>query len=220
MSSNITYSKSIILLTVLGGAVFLAVPHFAGAATKLDKTTPDLAPPTTVTISPDLRKAWQGLYSLPAYSLVRKQPPVLKTLVGQYLGRTKTATTITYRTYYYNPEAVYRWLSTTFVQTIDVAAQEPRLTIEDGRAIEFQPPQVGRKLNVYQTTLNVIQVLEKGGDTASLAVDNASPRTELADLNNLGIKELVSRGQSSFKGSPNNRRHNIAVGIGANMHFF
>jgi len=32
------------------------------------------------------------------------------------------------------------------------------------------------------------------------------------DVNDLGIKELIGRGVSNFKGSPKNRRHNIAVG--------
>ncbi len=46
-----------------------------------------------------------------------------------------------------------------------------------------------------------------------MVVDIAQPRTQLGELNNLGINELISRGESHFNNSPGNRRHNIEVGV-------
>jgi vancomycin resistance protein YoaR len=46
-----------------------------------------------------------------------------------------------------------------------------------------------------------------------LKVFETAPKTSLSESNNLGINELIGEGISSFKGSPNNRRHNIAVGL-------
>ncbi len=188
----------------------------ARAAGKLDNTTPDIDAPTTVTITPELKKAWQGLYHLPAVSVIRRQPPQLPALLNTFFGRVpkkKTGSKQNYHTYYYNPEAIYRWLTLTLAPTLEEPAQEPHMEITNDRVTKFEPPQVGRRLNVYQTTLDVIQTLEQGRDLATLSIESANPHTDLADLNNLGINELISRGKSSFKGSPNNRRHNIAVGV-------
>ena len=55
--------------------------------------------------------------------------------------------------------------------------------------------------------------MEAGQKQAELAVNVTLPKTQLADSNNLGIKELIAQGKSNFRGSPKNRRHNIAVGV-------
>lgn len=203
----------LIMMGLLLGIVAVLTMTSPAQAATLDKTTPDTAPPTTVSVPADLERSWQGLYHLPAYSLIRHEPLSLTELIKVYTGQPKIVRKTKYQVYYYNPSAIYRWLNATLAPTINVAAQEPRLNIANGRAVEFQPPQVGRRLNVYQTTLSVIQTLEKGGQVAPLVIDSASPRTELSELNNLGIKELLARGQSNFAGSPRNRRHNIAVGV-------
>jgi vancomycin resistance protein YoaR len=204
-----------IALTLLA-AGNLAMPSSVLAAGKLDNTTPDINAPTTVTLTEEQKNAWQGFFRLPALSVVRRQPPQLPLLLNTFLGRTKLSKKTvrpTYSTYYYNPEAIYRWLATTLAPTLETPAKEPHLEIVNNRAVSFVPPQIGRRINKYQSTLNIIQALEQGRDTADLAIESANPQTSLKDLNDSGINELISRGQSSFKGSPNNRRHNIAVGV-------
>ncbi len=202
---------------LIAAASFITMPQLADAAGKLDDTTPDINAPTTVTIPPDLKNTWQGVFRLPAISVIRRQPPQLAALLDVFFGHEKknkaTGRNKTYTTYYYNPEAIYRWLKSALALSLEKPSLEPKLTIENDRAVEFVPPQIGQRLDIYQTTLNVLQILGQGQDTAILAIESASPRTNLDDLNNLGINELISRGKSSFKGSPNNRRHNIAVGV-------
>lgn len=213
MLNRTVRTTTVLTFALLLSTVFL-VARPAKAASNLTATTPDTAPKTTVTVTPELKQAWQGYYRLPAVSVVRLQPPALVALLNTFYGRgAANSSAKNYHTYYYNPEAIYQWLNKTITPTVDIPAQEPHLTIEDGRATEFEPPQIGRRLNVYQSTLNVIAALEKNQSVAALAIDTAFPKTELGELNNLGIKELISRGQSSFKGSPSNRRHNIAVGV-------
>jgi vancomycin resistance protein YoaR len=206
-------SFKITILSLVAGAALLIVPSPASAASSLDKTTPALAPPTTVSIPPNLIKAWKGLYQLPTFSLVYKPEPSFMRLMNNYVGRGGNPGRSAYRTYYYNPAAIYQWLNATLGQSIDVPASEPDMEIENGRVVKFTPPQTGRTLNLYQTTLSVIQSLEAGETTAQLTIDTAQPATQLGDLNNLGIKELISRGQSNFGNSPANRKHNIAIGV-------
>lgn len=215
MSTNTTITAKYYLLMTAATAgllIMLALPRLSQAAT-LDQTTPEIEPPSTVTITEDLERQWKGLYRLPAYSLVRQESLSLAEMIKTYAGRPQIVQKSSYRVYYYNPSAIYRWLNKTLGKSINIAAQEPQLEVSSGRAISFQPPQVGRRLNLYQSTLSVIQTLERGGQVAPLVIDSASPRTELGELNNMGITELIARGQSSFKGSPKNRRHNIAVGV-------
>lgn len=55
-------------------------------------------------------------------------------------------------------------------------------------------------------------VLVEGERAIELKVNVLSSEINEKNLSKLGIKELLSTGVSDFSGSPNNRRHNIAVG--------
>ena len=87
------------------------------------------------------------------------------------------------------------------------------MTIENGRATEFTPPQTGRSLDRYNSTLKIINALGQGQDKIELVVNSTEPKTSLGSLNNLGITELIGRGESKFNNSPVNRRWNINVGV-------
>jgi vancomycin resistance protein YoaR len=204
----VTISSGMISALLLGSSVFIP----SAQAATLDKTTPSTEPPSTVTVPPEMITAWKGLYTVPTSSILRQQSPSIIRLMNAYVGRELKSSANRKRTYYYNPKAVYSWING-MSGTINILAKEPVLEIDNGRAVKFEPPQTGRMLNVYQSSLNVITALEAGKNTAPLAIYTSSPRTDLSELNDLGITELVSRGQSSFKGSPKNRRHNIAVGV-------
>src|SRR3989344_3616614 len=56
----------------------------------------------------------------------------------------------------------------------------------------------------------IYDFLNKIGTVINVEAKEAKIAT--AELNNLGIKELLGRGVSNFKGSPKNRRHNITAG--------
>lgn len=98
--------------------------------------------------------------------------------------------------------------------TLNREPQDAKMRIENGRATEFVPHLEGLALDLA-TTRNLIATGLPPKESASeiaLPVRSFSPQILLADLNTLGIKELVARGQSDFSGSSSSRIKNISVG--------
>ncbi|MBF8280755.1 MAG: PG binding 4 protein [Candidatus Magasanikbacteria bacterium] len=77
----------------------------------------------------------------------------------------------------------------------------------------------GVAVDVQQMIDNLRRVVEARalGDevisTIPLVLITVEPSVKLADLNNLGIQEIVGVGVSTFKGSPKNRMKNIGNGV-------
>lgn len=170
---------------------------------------------TTVNIPKQLAESWKGTYARPSKSLILKKDVDLPSTIFQFIfdnlkdNSKQKAKLVIYK---FNPAEIYSWTGT-LVSNIAVEAQEPSITIKDGRVTEFTPPQTGKSLDRYNSSLNIIQALESGKDAADLSVQITEPKTSLQSLNQLGIKELIGRGESKFNGSPANRRHNIKVGV-------
>jgi vancomycin resistance protein YoaR len=57
------------------------------------------------------------------------------------------------------------------------------------------------------------QLLQKKQNTAVAVVEVVTPQSASASAENLGITELVATGKTNFKGSPTNRRKNIANAV-------
>ena len=74
---------------------------------------------------------------------------------------------------------------------------------------------LGRKLDIGQTVNLTVYALANGVSDIILPVDEIQPQITVLDANlqDRGIKEVVTVGESNFAGSPNNRRHNIARGL-------
>ena len=101
-------------------------------------------------------------------------------------------------------------------QAIDIPAQEPKFRLAGSKAVEFQASVIGREVDIEATRkLWEQEIINKGAAELSVVVSEKQPAKQVADLNNLGIKELLGVGKSNFKGSPRNRRHNIAIGAAA-----
>lgn len=94
------------------------------------------------------------------------------------------------------------------IQAVNQPAQEARLTIKNNFATDFEPGQNGQAVDTYLLR----QQLLSDSATIDLPAVIASPKTTLAQTNNLGINELIAVGESNFSGSPANRIHNIIVG--------
>ncbi len=100
---------------------------------------------------------------------------------------------------------------------INREAQNPVFTFADGRVQEFKPSKDG----VAVDKLKLIALLEEG--LSSLEKDNSAiisysipatstpPSISMDDVNDLGIKELIGRGTSQFKGSIPSRVYNIQL---------
>lgn len=156
--------------------------------------------------------SWRGVTRLPKHRQVYGRTLPLRNQVSAAVGRqlpTYQETVV----YSFRPERVYRSVKKLTGQ-ISVQPQEPVLTIVDGRATEFTPPRDGLAIHVYETAFRAIDALTRNQGSAELVVTATKPRTSLAQTNALGIRELVASGESTFKGSPRNRRTNIKVGVG------
>lgn len=86
----------------------------------------------------------------------------------------------------------------------------------EGRVTEFRPAKDGQTLNQQKTIDLVAQSLKKLEEgekevSINLPVNITPPSVKTAEVNNLGIKELVGRGISYFQGSIPNRIHNIQL---------
>lgn len=116
------------------------------------------------------------------------------------------------RTFYYHPGRIYTYVKGLSGQ-LDRPAHEPKLTVQNERVTEFEPAEDGRVLDRVAAVGDILAALKQSVATVTLPVATSSPRQTLGDTNNLGIRELVARGESKFNGSPKNRRHNIRVGV-------
>lgn len=101
---------------------------------------------------------------------------------------------------------------------VDIESQDAKFTIgEDERVEQFQPSQKGYQLDAEATVaaLNESFYAEREEDlspSAEIVVSVIEPRVSTADVNELGITEVIGVGYSNFSGSPRNRIHNIGVG--------
>ncbi|MEK7067544.1 MAG: VanW family protein, partial [Patescibacteria group bacterium] len=56
------------------------------------------------------------------------------------------------------------------------------------------------------------KILSNGYPAINLVMDSEAPQITTANVNNLGITDLLGKGESDFTGSPPNRIHNIETG--------
>ncbi len=92
---------------------------------------------------------------------------------------------------------------------------------EDGKVKQFQPSENGYTVNREETNSVFNSAIasallapsnEESSTSVTLAVDIAEAKVPTADVNDLGITEVLGVGYSDFSGSPRNRIHNISVG--------
>ena len=96
---------------------------------------------------------------------------------------------------------------------INVAPQDAKFKIEDEKVLEFQESGDGVKLSIDKTLLDIEdKFLAQASSTANMIIEKDIAKNSIGAVNDLGIKELLGVGESSFAGSPQNRRHNIKVG--------
>ncbi len=114
--------------------------------------------------------------------------------------------------YNQNPGKIYEYLSS-LKPKIDQEVKEPELVLENNKAVKFTAPKNGLKSDMKATTFNIITALKNNSTSTEIALNILKPKNELGSQNSLGIKELIASGESNFKGSPKNRRHNIQIGL-------
>lgn len=100
---------------------------------------------------------------------------------------------------------------------IDRQPQNALFNFQNSRVVEFKPASQGFKLNQEKTVKFILEALQdletKDLQTTSfnLPVDISQPEIATSDVNNLGIQQLIGRGESWFRGSIQSRVHNIQL---------
>ncbi|QQG49807.1 MAG: VanW family protein [Candidatus Berkelbacteria bacterium] len=99
-------------------------------------------------------------------------------------------------------------------ESIDQPAKDPKLGIKEGKLVILEGASEGRVVDIDVSAKTVLAVLNDPTATeASLTFKAQKPLITENNLDSLGIKEIVGLGETSFAGSPANRRANIANGV-------
>lgn len=108
-------------------------------------------------------------------------------------------------------------LAANLAQAFDTKPQDAAFKFENGRVTVFKPGKEGQTLNQEKaTTLLSEQLTQLEATTSStltliLPIENTPPEISTDEVNDLGIRELLGRGVSYFKGSIASRIHNIVL---------
>ncbi len=137
------------------------------------------------------------------------EPARIAEMVHVNAGRNNLAVNI-------NPEQLGRAVED-LAQFVDTGSAEPRLRFEAGTLRIAEPGSPGWRLEqeaAVQAISSTLQVEHSGPGvrTLSLPVAEVQPQITAENLGELGIQELVGRGQSSFVGSAQYRITNIKAG--------
>ncbi len=105
------------------------------------------------------------------------------------------------------------YLEENIASEINQEVREGKFEVKDSKVSEFQASQSGMAVNIDTTREKIEQeVIDDQKKEVVLIVDVVNPVVTTESINELGVKELVGRGESNFYRSPANRRHNIRVG--------
>ena len=109
----------------------------------------------------------------------------------------------------FNPDLVNQKLQAIAAE-INVAPQDAKFTLNEGKVTEFKPSLPGLELDLEQTLNKISQefFIDKKTEIEILVKESA-PAVKTEEVNNLGIKELIGTGVSDFSGSHVNRIKNI-----------
>ncbi|MEX2033469.1 MAG: VanW family protein [Candidatus Colwellbacteria bacterium] len=86
------------------------------------------------------------------------------------------------------------------------------IRFENDKATTFRAPVEGSRLDIGGSANIIIAALKNGEGSVELPVVKIPPTVTLEKINNLGIKTLISKGESNFVGSSPARTNNIRIG--------
>lgn len=201
------------LYLALAFATLFAVPCFSHAQTSQAETADGFTlnfGEQAFTLSQREVNSARGSFKVSSQSNLAKPAMLKDSALKTFLGIKKIEGQT--HNFSHNPSGVYQLVKNAS-NAISKDPVNPTLKIENGRAVSFTPPQEGLNVDTLSATLSALEALKKGEKQMQLPVSTTSPDTLLSETNNLGIKELIARGTSNFKGSPKNRRHNIKIGV-------
>lgn len=91
---------------------------------------------------------------------------------------------------------------------------DARFEIEEEKVTQFESSQDGIEMEIDRTLEKIKNTIsgETATKTVSIETKEIKSKINVDNINDLGIKEIIGTGHSSFSGSPANRIHNITVG--------
>jgi vancomycin resistance protein YoaR len=116
----------------------------------------------------------------------------------------------------YNEEAIID-LVTEVTSSINREPQNSTFVFDGGRVKEFSPAKDGVRLkedslvNMITGNLRTLETTDDKIASFEIPYETTAPDVETEDVNNLGIKELVGRGSSRYRGSISSRIYNLAL---------
>lgn len=104
---------------------------------------------------------------------------------------------------------------TVFVQKIALEVNQSALDAKfgyaEGKVTAFVPEREGREVGIADTANKIETSLRSGQKIVELTVKITKPAVTVEAINNLGIKELLGRGESKFVGSGEGRVFNLSL---------
>ncbi len=101
--------------------------------------------------------------------------------------------------------------------TFNRPPQNAAFQFSEGKVVIFKPAKEGIKIDeekLKSGLLSLLEKIEKEGakkETLSIPFAKIPPQVKTQDVNSLGIKELLGKGESFFRGSITSRIHNITL---------
>lgn len=122
-------------------------------------------------------------------------------------------------------EAVSDFVSSTIKKVVDKPARDAVFTLNASKtkAAKFIGGQPGVTVDLTATEKGIEEVFAarregKSSTSTPLVVATVEPRIKTGDSNDLGIKEVLGHGWSSFAGSPRNRILNLKHAVNDKLH--
>ncbi len=97
---------------------------------------------------------------------------------------------------------------------VDKKPRDARFKLKNKRVVEFSPAESGYELEVNDNIQKLIQTLKEEGvgkKQLRLKVKTIPPKITIKDSNNLGIVELLGRGESYYRHSIASRIYNVEL---------
>ena len=115
----------------------------------------------------------------------------------------------------YNESVISEYIDS-FKNEVETEPQNSVFTFKDGRVQEFVPSKEGIKIKkdeLIAAVSNGLSVLESGAvlNPIQIPAIKTAPEITNSEVNDLGINELIGRGESFYKGSILGRIHNIGL---------
>lgn len=94
---------------------------------------------------------------------------------------------------------------------LETEAENAVFDFEGGEVIEFKPEVVGVKIKEEELKKRIGEALKNGEEKVEVEVEVDEPEIRAGEVNDLGIVELVGRGNSTFYHSISGRVYNVAL---------